>query len=208
MKTEAQALIEAAIAIPDGYEERDLGDGYLYLIHKSSGTGSALCRFCKSPHEGTVSYGVSHWNSCAPYVAYVRARGCLGMGHEAALGVAGMVSLDLVPRHRLKEAILGRVASVKRQRKASHELRNGTLRELNECRTALVNEFLPADLDDSLKAQDLRREDCIPFSPQDLSFAGSWYCETSPTGRCVYHPASDPGDHDNCLYCRQPLERK
>lgn len=40
----------------------------------------------------------------------------------------------------------------------------------------------------------------------NLSF-GSWECEESPTGQCVYDMDSDMGD-DECLYCGGPDERK
>jgi hypothetical protein len=36
---------------------------------------------------------------------------------------------------------------------------------------------------------------------------GSWDCEHSPTGKCVYDLHSDMGD-DECLYCGEPDERK
>jgi len=36
---------------------------------------------------------------------------------------------------------------------------------------------------------------------------GSWACETSPTGQCVYDCIKDPA-LDECLFCGQPDERK
>ena len=36
---------------------------------------------------------------------------------------------------------------------------------------------------------------------------GSWSCPTSPVLGCVYDPAEDP-EHDRCIFCRQPEERK
>lgn len=35
-----------------------------------------------------------------------------------------------------------------------------------------------------------------------------WECLQSPIGVCIYHPPTDKGYYDNCLFCGQPLERK
>lgn len=37
---------------------------------------------------------------------------------------------------------------------------------------------------------------------------GGWECPGSPTRHCVYHPATDPGRCDSCLFCGEPDERK
>jgi hypothetical protein len=36
---------------------------------------------------------------------------------------------------------------------------------------------------------------------------GSWICDQSPAGVCVYDDYMDPA-HDDCLYCNHPEERK
>lgn len=46
------------------------------------------------------------------------------------------------------------------------------------------------------------------YEPDELDVDNEvWDCDSSPTGRCVYGP-DDPGDHDECLFCRKPEERK
>ena len=47
---------------------------------------------------------------------------------------------------------------------------------------------------------------CCGGMPRRLSY-GSWDCEKSPTGSCVYNTDMDPA-HDECLFCREPEERK
>lgn len=36
---------------------------------------------------------------------------------------------------------------------------------------------------------------------------GSWDCDESPLGLCVYDITHDPAE-DNCIYCNEPNERK
>jgi len=36
---------------------------------------------------------------------------------------------------------------------------------------------------------------------------GSWDCENSPIGICVYDDIEDPY-YDNCIFCQEPHERK
>lgn len=47
------------------------------------------------------------------------------------------------------------------------------------------------------------------FSEYDWMYhvIGSWDCEHSPFGICMYHNFEDPA-HDNCIFCHQPNERK
>lgn len=67
----------------------------------------------------------------------------------------------------------------------------------------LVNEFPPSDL------EDLKEQGAVyPFTREDLVWSVEWDCEASPTGQCVYDLNSDPGDCDECIYCKEPLERK
>lgn len=46
----------------------------------------------------------------------------------------------------------------------------------------------------------------IERDPRNLQ-AGSWDCDGSPTGLCVYDMATDEQD-DECLFCGNPNERK
>lgn len=65
----------------------------------------------------------------------------------------------------------------------------------------LVNENLPEDIGE--------RGAVTPFKAGDLEIPrDGWECATSPIGICVYHPETDCGDCDDCLYCHQPYERK
>lgn len=43
-------------------------------------------------------------------------------------------------------------------------------------------------------------------APEDL-YLGTWACEDSPTGRCVYNKTEDVW-LDECLICGDPSERK
>lgn len=36
---------------------------------------------------------------------------------------------------------------------------------------------------------------------------GTWECQDSPLGLCIYHDFDDPA-WDNCLICNEPHERK
>lgn len=36
---------------------------------------------------------------------------------------------------------------------------------------------------------------------------GTWPCEKSPVGVCIYHRYKDPAS-DQCIYCGNPHERK
>jgi hypothetical protein len=36
---------------------------------------------------------------------------------------------------------------------------------------------------------------------------GTWRCNKSPIGKCIYNNEEDPCQ-DNCIYCGQPDERK
>lgn len=47
---------------------------------------------------------------------------------------------------------------------------------------------------------------CCGSMPRKFVF-GSWDCEKSPTGQCVYNHNMDPA-HDDCLFCHDPEERK
>jgi hypothetical protein len=44
--------------------------------------------------------------------------------------------------------------------------------------------------------------------PGDERGAYVWTCQQSPIGVCIYHPPTDPGYYDQCLFCHQPMERK
>ncbi len=44
-------------------------------------------------------------------------------------------------------------------------------------------------------------------NPDDIVVPGTWDCEKSPVGKCVYDFYQDPA-RDCCLYCGQPEERK
>lgn len=104
MKSEAQQFIDKAIRIPRGYVEYDGFDGKERYLIQRPGSSCAECRFCRLGHEGTVSFGVHHWNNCAGFVAYVRARGTLGLDHETSLRVAATAMMDFVPRDQVARA--------------------------------------------------------------------------------------------------------
>jgi hypothetical protein len=45
--------------------------------------------------------------------------------------------------------------------------------------------------------------------PEEEGGAGYvWTCQQSPIGVCIYHPPTDKGYYDSCLFCGQPMERK
>jgi hypothetical protein len=46
----------------------------------------------------------------------------------------------------------------------------------------------------------------IERNPRTLE-TGSWPCDTSPTGLCVYDMATEEQDNE-CLFCGNPNERK
>ena len=45
------------------------------------------------------------------------------------------------------------------------------------------------------------------FDPENVVIPGSWDCEKSPVGKCVYDFYQDPC-RDSCLFCHDPEERK
>lgn len=47
-----------------------------------------------------------------------------------------------------------------------------------------------------------------PIKPEDLVMTYSWKCEKSPLRYCIFHPPTDPGDCDSCIFCGSPDERK
>lgn len=46
----------------------------------------------------------------------------------------------------------------------------------------------------------------VSVDADDL-YLGYWECPDSPTGRCIYNDKEDP-EHDDCLFCHDPSERK
>lgn len=45
------------------------------------------------------------------------------------------------------------------------------------------------------------------FNSRDIVVPGTWDCENSPVGCCIYNTFEDPS-HDGCLVCLGPEERK
>lgn len=45
------------------------------------------------------------------------------------------------------------------------------------------------------------------LDPSKIVVPGSWDCEKSPVGKCVYDFYEDPCRED-CLFCHDPEERK
>lgn len=46
----------------------------------------------------------------------------------------------------------------------------------------------------------------LKFGPEGSCIR--WTCRRSPFGKCIYHPPTDPGYFDKCIFCSEPWERK
>ena len=84
---------------------------------------------------------------------------------------------------------------------------------------ALFKDLLAGDVKKSLTAcntvierleaikEQLYRKSISGYHFMSHEVPGTWDCDTSPIGTCVYYYPEDPA-HDNCLFCHEPEERK
>ena len=63
------------------------------------------------------------------------------------------------------------------------------------------------EIDDLLFEQDSILDKHLGEDEGQWHKVGTWKCNESPIGFCVYHPFKDPA-LDNCIFCHEPNERK